>query len=90
MMNSQVLLPIVLRKVYPEAFGLLQMGKAGSLLFAGGFRVRFNIPLSTTAATMPRWKASPGQVTAESTGLLPECLRLTICPLYSTFVFFPA
>ncbi|SRR6266404_1675275 len=38
-------------------------------------RFRSDIALSTSAATAPRWKASPGQITAGSTGLL-ECLPL--------------
>jgi hypothetical protein len=36
-------------------------------------RFRSDIALSTSAATAPRWKASPRQIKTESTGLL-ECL----------------
>jgi site-specific recombinase XerC len=38
---------------------------------------RLHKPPSASAATAPRWKASPGQITTESMGLLEllECLR---------------
>src|SRR5271166_3467699 len=38
-------------------------------------RFRWVIVLSRSAATVPRWKASPVQLTAESTGM-PECLQI--------------
>ncbi|MGO8855319.1 MAG: hypothetical protein ACLQO1_06365, partial [Steroidobacteraceae bacterium] len=42
-------------------------------------RSRWVIVLSRSAATAPRWKASPAQVTMESTGML-ECLRSPHAP----------
>jgi hypothetical protein len=72
LVDVQVLLSAVARKSPARSPCLLYVGQTRSLKPS---TFRSDILLSSSATPAPRWTASPGQITTESTGML-EALRL--------------
>jgi hypothetical protein len=69
LVETQLLFPAVPRKADAQPLRLLQMSQTCSLPFAQGFKVPIRHRALHVSGNNAAWKASPGQITAESTGL---------------------